>query len=59
LFVQFGVTKIKAVEASSFFLFEIVVASISSYLLAGETISINEWLGGTMIILGVILTAQN
>jgi drug/metabolite transporter (DMT)-like permease len=59
LFVQFGVTQIKAVEASSFFLFEIVVATISSYLLAGEDIAIKEWFGGTMIMIGVILAAQN
>jgi drug/metabolite transporter (DMT)-like permease len=59
LLVQFGVTQIKAVEASSFFLFEIVVAAISSYLLVGETIAIKEWLGGIMIIVGVILAAQN
>ena len=44
LLVQFGVTQIKAVEASSFFLFEIVVAAISSYFLVGESIAFNEWL---------------
>jgi drug/metabolite transporter (DMT)-like permease len=59
LFVQFGVTQIKAVEASSFFLFEIVVAAISSYFLVGESIEIKEWLGGIMIIIGVILAANN
>ena len=59
LFVQFGVTQIKAVEASSIFLFEIVVAAISSYFLVGESIEIEEWLGGIMIIAGVILTAKN
>ncbi len=59
LLVQFGVTQIKAVEASSFFLFEIVVAAISSYFLVGETISLKEWLGGIFIVTGVILAAQN
>ena len=59
LLVQFGVTQIKAVEASSFFLFEIVVAAISSYFLVGETISLKEWLGGILIVTGVILAAQN
>ena len=59
LLVQFGVTQIKAVEASSFFLFEIVVAAISSYLLVGESIEIKEWFGGIMIIAGVILAAKN
>ena len=59
LLVQFGVTQIKAVEASSFFLFEIVVAAISTYFLVGETISLKEWLGGILIVTGVILAAQN
>jgi len=59
LLVQFGVTQIKAVEASSFFLFEIVVAAISSYFLVGESIAFNEWLGGIFIISGVILSSKN
>jgi drug/metabolite transporter (DMT)-like permease len=59
LLVQFGVTQIKAVEASSFFLFEIVVAAISSYFLVGESISLQEWLGGILIITGVILASKN
>jgi drug/metabolite transporter (DMT)-like permease len=58
LFVQFGVTKIKAVEASSFFLFEIVVAAVSAYLLAGEKIAFREWVGGFMIIIGVFLASK-
>ncbi|WP_317615472.1 EamA family transporter [Candidatus Methylopumilus universalis] len=59
LLVQFGVTQIKAVEASSFFLFEIVVAAISSYFLIGEIIALQEWLGGILIIAGVILASKN
>ncbi len=59
LLVQFGVTRIKAVEASSFFLFEILVAAISSYFLVGESISLKEWFGGFMIISGVILAAKD
>ena len=59
LLVQFGVTQIKAVEASSFFLFEIVVAAISSYFLVDESIALEEWLGGILIIAGVILSAKN
>ena len=59
LLVQYGVTQINAVEASSFFLFEIVIASISSYLLVGETMIMREWLGGMMIMAGVFLASQN
>ena len=59
LLVQYGVTKIRAVEASSFFLFEIVVAAITAYLLVGEVIVFREWIGGLMIIIGVVLAAHN
>ena len=44
---------------SSFFLFEIVVAAISSYFLVGEIIALQEWLGGILIIAGVILASKN
>jgi drug/metabolite transporter (DMT)-like permease len=36
-----------------------VVAAISSYFLVGESIAVKEWLGGILIIAGVILSAKN
>ncbi len=50
LLVQYGVTHTRVTRASVIFLFELVVASISSYLLAGEVLTAHEWIGGTMIV---------
>jgi drug/metabolite transporter (DMT)-like permease len=36
-----------------------VVAAISSYFLVGEIIALQEWLGGILIIAGVILASKN
>lgn len=54
--VQYGVAKVPAMRASVLFLFEIVVAAIASYFLAGETMLWNEWLGGGLILLAGILS---
>jgi len=50
LVVQFGLTHTPANQAIVIFLFELVVAAISSWLLAGEAMGIKEWLGGAMIV---------
>jgi drug/metabolite transporter (DMT)-like permease len=50
LLVQYGVTHTRVTRASVIFLFELVVASISSYWLAGEVLSMHEWVGGAMIV---------
>lgn len=50
LLVQYGVTHTRVTRASVIFLFELVVASISSYLLAGEVLTAHEWVGGMMIV---------
>ena len=55
--VQYGVTKIPAVEASVLFLFELIVAAIAAYYLANEAMTWNEWLGGVLIIgAGLLVT---
>jgi len=59
LMVQYGVTKIKATRASVLFLFELVVAAIAAYYLANETMSINEWIGGMLIVAAAIFAASN
>ncbi len=48
--VQYGLTHMRVTRASVIFLFELVVASISSYWLAGEVLTAHEWVGGTMIV---------
>jgi drug/metabolite transporter (DMT)-like permease len=58
IFVQYGVTKITATRASVIFLFELVVAAVAAYYLAGEVMQWNEWLGGALIILASLLSAN-
>ncbi len=59
LLVQYGVTKIPATRASVVFLFELVVAAIASYYLANESMTINEWLGGGLIVLAGVFASQS
>lgn len=58
LTVQFGLSHTPANQAIVIFLFELVVAAISSYLLAGEVMSRQEWLGGVMIIMASIFSGK-
>ena len=57
LLVQYGVTHITAASASVIFLFELVVAAIAAYFLAGEAMTINAWIGGVLIVSGAIYTS--
>lgn len=59
LMVQFGVTQLSAIRASVLFLFELVVAAIASYYLANEAMSLNEWIGGLLIIAAAVTSALN
>ena len=59
LFVQYGLTKIKATRASVLFLFELVVASVAAYYLAHETMQSNEFIGGALIVVAGIFAASN
>lgn len=59
LLVQYGVTRIEATRASVLFLFELVVAAVASYYLANETMELNEWLGGSLIVVAAIFAASN
>lgn len=48
--VQFGLSHTPANQAIVIFLFELVVAAISSYFLAAESLNLREWAGGAMIV---------
>lgn len=48
--VQYGITHTPVTRASVIFLFELVVAALTSYLLAGESLGPREWVGGAMIV---------
>src|SRR5690606_11320598 len=56
--VQYGVTHTPVTRASVIFLFELVVAAIASYWLAGEVMSIREWAGGSLIIVASLFAAR-
>ena len=56
--VQFGVTHIPANRAIVLFQFELVVATISSYFLANETMGWLDWFGAILIVSASILSGK-
>ena len=56
--VQYGLSYTPANQAIVIFLFELVVASISSYFWAGEKMSSQEWLGGAMIVAASLFSGK-
>ncbi|MBU0753304.1 MAG: DMT family transporter [Gammaproteobacteria bacterium] len=58
LVVQFGLTHVSANRAIIIFMFELAVAAVSAWLLAGETMGLKEWLGGAMIVAASAVSAR-
>lgn len=58
LIVQFGLTHTPANQAIVIFLFELVVAALSSWLLAGERMGMQEWIGGAMIVAASLFSGR-
>lgn len=56
--VQYGVAHLAANRAVVLFLFELVIAAISSWLLAGEHMDLREWLGAALIISATLLSSR-
>lgn len=56
--VQYGISKLTANRAVVLFLFELVVAACSSYLLAGEAMGVRDWLGALLIITASLLSGK-
>ncbi len=56
--VQYGVTHLSANRAVVLFLFELVVAAISSYFLAGEAMEWRDWTGATLIVSASLLSGK-
>jgi drug/metabolite transporter (DMT)-like permease len=48
--VQYGVTHLPSNRAMLLFLFELVIAAVSSYFLAGEAMQLRDWLGAALIV---------
>ena len=58
LTVQYGLSHTPANQAIVIFLFELVVAAVSSYFLAGEAMSAQEWTGGAMIVAASLFSGK-
>jgi drug/metabolite transporter (DMT)-like permease len=58
LCIQYGLMRVAANRAIVILLFELVVAAISAYLLAGESLSGREWLGAAMIMTASLFSAH-
>lgn len=58
LFVQYGLTHTTASRAIVIFLFELVAAALSSWLLAGEEMTAQEWLGGAIIVAASLFSGK-
>ncbi|MBL0143144.1 MAG: DMT family transporter [Betaproteobacteria bacterium] len=51
LALQYGLTRVPANRAIVILLFELVVAAVASYWLAGERLRMQDWIGGSLIVL--------
>ncbi len=56
--VQYGVALLAANRAVILFQFELVIAAISSYFLASETMELREWLGAALIVSASLLSGR-
>ena len=56
--VQFGIAYLLSNRAMMLFLFELVVAAISSYFLANEAMQLRDWLGAALIVSASLLSGR-
>ena len=56
--VQYGVTHLLSNRAILLFLFELVIAAISSYFLANESMQIRDWIGALLIVSASLLSGK-
>lgn len=56
--VQYGLTRIQASRAVVILLFELVVAAVASWWLAGEAMGPQEWIGGALIVAASLFSAR-
>ncbi len=50
LCIQYGLSRMPANRAIVILLFELVVAAIGAYFIAGETMRLQDWIGGALIV---------
>jgi len=58
LVVQYGLTHISANRAIVILLFELIVAALASWFLAGEKMGFREWLGGALIVVASLFSSH-
>jgi drug/metabolite transporter (DMT)-like permease len=56
--VQYGVTHMLSNRAMLLFLFELVIAAISSYFLANEVMQLHDWVGALLIVSASLLSGK-
>ncbi len=56
--VQYGVTHLAANRAVVLFLFELVVAAVSSYFIADEAMDLRDWIGAALIVSASLLSGK-
>lgn len=56
--VQYGLTRMPASRAVVILLFELVVAALASWWLAGEVMGAREWLGGALIVAASLFSSR-
>jgi drug/metabolite transporter (DMT)-like permease len=56
--VQYGVTNLPANRTVVLFMFELVVAAISSYFLAHEALGLRDWIGALLIVSASFLSGR-
>lgn len=56
--VQHGLDHLSANQAIVILLTELIAAALSAYVLAGETMRWNEWVGGAMIVAATLLSGR-
>ncbi len=58
LSLQYGLARLPANRAIVILLFELVVAALAAYLLAGESMGPREWIGGALIVAATLVSAR-
>jgi drug/metabolite transporter (DMT)-like permease len=56
--VQFGIARLTANRVIILFLFELVFAAIASYFLAGELMSLRDWIGALLIVSASLMSGR-
>jgi len=57
LALQYGLSRMPANRAIVILLSELVIAAVAAYLLAGETLRPQDWIGGALIVAATLATA--